>query len=173
MTAVALAGALAVSACGRDQPPQVGTATIAVADREALPPVAGTTLEGTSLDLADLRGRVVVLNSWASWCSPCRDEIPDFVALADASDPADVAVVGLNVSDAPSAAEAFADELSMAYPSIVDADGALLRTIPGVPPSALPSTVIIDREGRVAVSIVGQADPQTLPDLVAQVVAEP
>ena len=78
-------GLLAVSACGRDQPPQVGTATIAVAEREALPPVAGTTLEGTSLDLADLRGRVVVLNSWASWCSPCRDEIPDFVALADAS----------------------------------------------------------------------------------------
>lgn len=171
--AVALAGAIALTGCGRDQPAQVGTTAIDIADRQRLPPVVGTSMDGTPLDLSDLLGRVVVLNSWASWCGPCRDEIPDFVRLSQDTDPANVVVVGLNVSDEPSAAARFADELAMPYPSIVDSDGALLRTIPGVPPSALPSTVIIDREGRVAVRIVGQVDPATLPGLVAQVVAEP
>lgn len=165
----------AVSGCGREQPlsAQVGTTTVDVVDREALPPVSGRTMDGTSLDVADLRGRVVVLNSWASWCAPCREEIPAFVDLAEAADPAEVAVVGLNVTDQPAAAEAFTEEFGMAYPSVVDAKGDVLRTIPGVPPAALPSTVIIDREGRIAARIIGVTDSAELAGLVADVVAEP
>jgi thiol-disulfide isomerase/thioredoxin len=165
---------LAVTGCGRDQPASslVGTSVIDVADRQSLPPVSGTTLDGTPLDVSELAGRVVVLNNWASWCGPCRDEVPGLVSLAGSVDSAKVAVVGLDVSDDSAAAKAFARELGMTYPSIVDADGALLRTIPGVPPSALPSTVILDRQGRIAVRIVGPVDPVALPGLVDGIVAE-
>ena len=158
--------------CGRDQPIVVGMTTINLAERERLPAISGTTLDGASIDLADLRGKVVVLNSWASWCEPCRTEIPAFVALAGSVDPADIAIVGLNVSDDDAAARQFAAEFAMTYPSIVDSEGAILPTIPGVPPAALPSTVILDREGRIAVRIIGEADATQLPTLVAQVAAE-
>lgn len=164
--------AVALVGCGRDQPPVVGTSMIDAADRELLPPIAGTTLDGSSVDLADLRGKVVVLNSWASWCAPCRTEIPAFVALSRQVDPANVAIVGLDVSDDDTAAREFVDEFAMTYPSIVDGDGTILPTIPGVPPAALPSTVIVDREGRIAVRIIGEADANELPALVEQVTAE-
>ena len=150
----------------------MGTQVFDVADREPLPRVAGTTLDGQPLDLADYRGRVVVLNSWASWCGPCRDEVPAFARLSTAVDPAKVAVVGLDVDDDPAAARAFASEFAMPYPSVVDATGAILSTIPGVPPAALPSTVILDASGRIAARIVGPADESQLTDLVASVQAE-
>jgi thiol-disulfide isomerase/thioredoxin len=161
-------------ACGRDAPPvaQVGTVTIAQADRQPLPPVAGTTLDGANLDLADLSGRVIVLNAWASWCEPCKQEIPAFVALDAAVDPADVAVVGLDVSDDDAAATAFATEYRMTYPSIVDPTGEILASLPDVPPKAIPSTLIIDRSGKVAARIIGVADQEELTRIVAEVSAE-
>ena len=161
--------ALTLASCGRDQPPIVGTETVTADAREPAPAIAGTTLDGEQLDVADLRGRVVVLNSWASWCAPCRDEVPDFVSLAEGANPDDVAVVGLNVTDDPFAAQSFVDEFGVPYPSIVDEDGAILRTIPGVPPSSLPSTVILDREGRIAARIVGGTDAMELGTLIGAV----
>ena len=145
--------------------------SFAPADRELAPSISGTTLDGQPLDLDDYRGTVVVLNSWASWCGPCRDEVPAFVDLAGSGD-ADVAVVGLNVDDDPAAARAFVDEFAMPYPSIVDAAGTILPTIPGVPPAALPSTVIVDAQGRIAARIIGAVDGAALGDLVASIGAE-
>jgi peroxiredoxin len=87
-------------------------------------------------------------------------------------DPADVAVVGLDVSDDPEAARSFAAEFNMPYPSIVDSSGSLLSSLPGVPPKAIPSTLIVDRNGRVAARIIGAADPAELSRIVADVVAE-
>ena len=168
VVAVAVA-ALALVGCGRDQPAAslLGTSTFAPAAREA-----GRTLAGGTLDIADHRGKVVVLKAWASWCGPCVDEVPQFVELAEHSDPANVAIVGLDVSDDSTAAQAFADRMGITYPSIVDADGALLPTIPGVPPRAIPSTVVIDSDGRIAARIVGAADASTLNQIVAGVAAE-
>lgn len=165
---------LSLSACGRDLPAslQVGTATFAPADREAMPPISGTTLEGTSVDLAQLAGKVVVLNAWASWCGPCKEEVPALVDLASSLDPAVATVVGLNVSDDPTAAAAFASEFDMPYPSIEDPKGAILPTIPGVPPAALPSTVVIDQQGRIAARIIGAADGADLARIVDSVAAE-
>ncbi len=172
--AALLLASVALVACGRDLPPssQVGVTRYEPDARQPMPPVSGLTLTGETLDLADLRGRVVVLNSWASWCVPCRDEVPAFVDLAASAEPDGVSVVGLNVSDDPTAAAAFSGELGMQYPSIVDADGAILPTIPGVPPAALPSTVIVDREGRMAATVIGVVDAAELADLVASVAAE-
>lgn len=166
MTRSALWGAallvplLLVTGCGREQPASAMVGTEEVADEDRGEPIAftGTTMSGEPFDLTDLRGRIVVLNAWASWCAPCRTEMPAFVDLHTTVDPQDVAVVGLNVADESAAAADFVDEMSMAFPTVVDEDGAILATIPGVPPKALPSTVILDREGRIASRIIGPTD---------------
>lgn len=162
---------LLMTGCGRDQPASalVGVDAVAVEEREAPLDISGTTLEGEPFSLADLRGRVVVLNAWASWCAPCRSEMPAFVDLDGSADPADVAVIGLNVTDDPVAAQEFIDEMGMSFPSIDDPEGTILATIPGVPPKSLPSTVILDREGRIATRIIGPTDPIGLANAVGQV----
>jgi len=171
LAALLLAVPLLTAACGRQQPAEamVGSETVASDERGKPLALAGTTLDGEPLDLADLRGKVVVLNSWASWCPPCRAEIPAFVNLSETSNPDDIVVVGLNVTDEAAAARAFIVELGIPYPSISDADGTLLSTIPGVPPASLPSTVILDRDGRPAAHIVGGTNAVTLSTMVAEV----
>jgi thiol-disulfide isomerase/thioredoxin len=165
---------LLLAGCGRDQPASelVGVDTISSQDRAEVPRIAGTTLDGEPFDVADLRGRIVVVNSWASWCGPCREETPAFVELSKGVDPGDVAVVGLNVTDDDAAARAFATEFGMPYPSIVDAEGDILATIPGVPPSSLPSTVILDRDGRIAARVIGATDAMELASLIAAIMDE-
>lgn len=167
---VALVPAL-LAGCGRDQPASalVGTEAVGAEDRDGPLSIVGETLDGAPFDLADLRGKVVVLNSWASWCPPCEAEMPAFVNLADTSDPEDIVVVGLNVSDELDAARAFIDEYEMTFPIVSDPDGALLASIPGVPPKSLPSTVILDREGRIATRIIGATDPVSLARDVGEV----
>lgn len=177
-TALAVAALLllpaALAGCGRDLPASelVGVESVASDDREDVVAIAGTTLDGRPLDLADLRGRIVVLNGWASWCAPCRDETPALVSLSESSDPADIVVVGLNVTDDPESARAFVEEFGMPYPSIEDPEGALLATIPGIPPASLPSTVVLDRDGRIAARIIGGTDAMELATILAQVVQE-
>jgi thiol-disulfide isomerase/thioredoxin len=153
-----------LAGCGRDQPASalVGTEEVGVDDRGDSLSIVGSTLDGAPFDLADLRGKVVVLNSWASWCPPCEAEMPAFVNLSETTDPNDVVVVGLNVSDELAAAQAFIEEMGMTFPSVSDPDGALLASIPGVPPKSLPSTVILDRDGRIATRIIGATDPVSL-----------
>jgi thiol-disulfide isomerase/thioredoxin len=166
--------ALTSSGCGRDVPAslQVGVTTIDAVDREPMPELSGSALDGSSVDLSTMRGKVVVLNSWASWCAPCKEEIPSFVKLSEASDPAEVVVVGLNVSDDSTAAKAFVGQYGMGYPNIVDSSAGLLAKIPGVPPKSLPSTVVIDRQGRIAARVIGAADSDELGRIVASVSAE-
>lgn len=159
--AALLVPVLVVTGCGREQPASALVGTEEVAEGERGEPISftGTTMGGEPFDLSDLRGRVVVINSWASWCAPCRSEMPAFVDLHTSVDPQEVAVIGLNVSDQPAAAEEFVDELEMSFPTIVDLEGSILATIPGVPPKSLPSTVILDRDGRIASRIIGPTDP--------------
>ena len=177
-TAFAVAALILVpgllAGCGRDQPASalVGVDTVSSQDRSETPTIAGATLDGDSLDVADLRGRIVVVNSWASWCAPCREETPAFVELSKGVDPDDVAVVGLNVTDDDTAARAFVEEFGMPYPSIVDSEGDILATIPGVPPSSLPSTVILDRDGRIAARVIGATDALELATLIAAIMDE-
>ena len=157
--------ALLLVGCGRAPAVEVGTTRLAPDDRPALPPIAGDTL-----CLASLRGRIVVLNDWASWCAPCREEIPALVDLAAANP--DISFVGLNVSDEPAAARDFARRTGMTYPSIVDRDGALLATVPDVPAKSLPSTVIVDRQGRIAARTIGPIDAADITEIIAALRAE-
>lgn len=147
-----------------------GVTVFPVAERQPLPPIAGTTLTREPLDLESLRGNVIVINAWASWCPPCRAEMPELARLAQATP--DVAFVGLDVQDRTDAAASLTDQLGIPYPSIVDSDAALLRSIPGVPPSALPVTVVVDEQGRIAARVIGAVPPGALDRILADLVQQ-
>jgi thiol-disulfide isomerase/thioredoxin len=150
-----------------------GTTTIvAEADRQAAPGLTGTTLSGDAFSLSDHRGEVVVLNVWASWCAPCRSEADDLAAVAhDTTGRA--TFVGLNTRDSAAPAMAFVERFALSYPSVVDTDGRLqLRFHDNLPPSAIPSTLVIDREGRVAARAIGEVDRSRLLGLLEPIMAE-
>ncbi len=144
------------------------TTIIAEADRVPAPALVGTTLDGGELDLAALRGTVVVLNVWASWCAPCRAEAPDLQEVSAELEPTGaVQFVGLNTRDSTEAAQAFVDRFGLTYPSVVDADGSLqLLFSDSLPPAAIPSTLVIDAQGRVAARAIGAVDRSTLLGLI-------
>ncbi len=143
--------------------------TIAEADRQDAPDLRSEQLGGGGeLALDDYAGSVVVLNIWASWCGPCRAEAPDLVEAAEAAP--DVQFLGLNVRDQESAAEAFVREKDVPYPSLVSQDGSLMLEFYGLLNLAsLPSTLVIDAEGRLAALVLGTVDASTLGKLVDDV----
>jgi thiol-disulfide isomerase/thioredoxin len=120
-------------------------------DREPAPPVRGRTLDGQTVDLASLRGKVVVLNIWGSWCPPCRKEAPSLERVYQETRSQGVEFVGLNSKDSDAAAKAFQRNFGVTYPSIVDADGVIQSRFRGrLAAAALPTTYIVDRDGNVA-----------------------
>lgn len=144
------------------------------AERKTAAIATGPDLDGTGTVTTAHPGKVVVMNVWASWCGPCRVEAPE---LNDASrDTAEDAVfIGLNVREAsPTPARAFVRTAEVPYAHIFDPDGSqLVRFSSDLSPSAIPSTLIIDRKGRTAVRIAGQVTRTTLVQLVRDVAAEP
>lgn len=138
------------------------------AQRKAPGTVAGESLDGRHLSLAAERGKVVVVNVWGSWCPPCRAEADVLVAAARELRPKGVVFLGINSRD-PSAAQAraFVRRYDVPYPSIYDPSGKNLLAFRGtLGPTSIPSTVVIDPQGRVAASILGEVtSKQTLIDL--------
>jgi len=130
---------------------------VASADRGDPVTLTGDDLEGEPVDLADLRGKPVVVNVWASWCPPCIAEQPDLNEAADQLGD-DVAFVGVNIRDASrDDATAFVRDLEVGYPSIYSGDGAALFAFAGtLGPRSIPSTVVLDAEGRIAASVQGR-----------------
>lgn len=149
----------------------VGVTVIPAAEREQSIVIAGAAADGTPLSSAESGGDIVVVNAWASWCPPCVEELPYLATAADAYADQGVTFLGLNSMDDPIAAASLLG--SSPYRSIDDRDGRILATIPGVPPRSLPSTVILDRLGRVAVRIIGPVQPGQLEAALEQLVAEP
>ena len=147
--------------------------TLPVAERKAPGEVAGETLDGEPIALSDFAGQVVVVNVWGSWCAPCRAEAPMLAEAARDLAKDDVAFLGIDSRDpSRSAAQAFVRRFDLPYPSIYDQQGETLLAFRGtLNPNAIPSTVIIDREGRVAASVLGEITRTTLYDLVEEVVA--
>jgi thiol-disulfide isomerase/thioredoxin len=169
---LALAGCSGLSGTG-DKGYISGTGVpteVAPADRGEPVDLTGTDLEGAEVDLADLRGGPVVVNVWASWCPPCIKEQPDLNAAAAAL--GDVQFLGLNIRDASQDdAAAYVRDLEVPYSSIYSADGSALLPFAGtLTPRSIPSTVVLDAEGRVAASVNGRIPTtQTLVSLVEAV----
>lgn len=140
---------------------------VPAADRVPAPDLAGTTLDGEDFRLADHRGEVVVLNVWASWCAPCRAEAPTLAALSRELEADGVQFVGLDTRDSDVAARAFVDRFGIDYPNVIDRDGRLqLLFGDSLPPQAIPSTVVIDPEGRVAARALGKVSESSLRGMI-------
>lgn len=148
--------------------------TIPPEERKPAPEFAGPLLsEPGTYDLADHRGSIVVLNVWGSWCPPCRKEAPALQSAYEALQPSGVEFIGVNTRDTPQGAEAFVEEYGITYPSVVDPDGSrLLAFRDTLPPASIPSTLVIDREGRMAARVLGEVTETTLKNLVETVDAE-
>lgn len=146
---------------------------LAVDDRKEPGEVAGETLEGEPISLQDFEGKTVVVNVWGSWCAPCRAEAPDLAAASKELAADDVEFLGINSRDLDrAAAQAFQRRFEVPYPSIYDQQGKTLLAFRGtLSPNAIPSTVVIDAEGRVAASVIGEVSRSTLVGLVEDVMA--
>ena len=145
------------------------------AERPAAPvdayPVLG---EDETLGLEAFEGEVVVVNFWASWCGPCRREQPELNEAAEALDELGVSFLGVNVQDDSSAnALAHEAEFAIPYPSIEDPAARYAAQFSGIGPRTLPSTVLVDREGRVAVELFGETTFDEVVSLARILAGEP
>ncbi len=150
------------------------TTTWAPDERSAPLALSGTDGDGAAQDVAEWRGDVVLINTWYAACPPCRAEAPDLVALSDEYADRGLHVLGVNSTDAAGTAAAFTREFGITYPSILDTDGSAIAALQGVVPvNAVPTSVFLDREGRVAARILGRIDPSTTRTIVEDLLAEP
>lgn len=173
------------SATGADEPTRSGNTEgyvgaeksvtiIEPAKRQPAPEIKGVVLgqDDQEISTTELTGKVVVLNVWGSWCGPCRAEAP---ALQKASDQTKkiAQFVGLNTRDFDQGPPlAFNRSNKITYPSIWDPTGSVLVALSGtLPPKAIPSTLIIDEQGRVAARVVGPVTETTLVDMIGDIAA--
>lgn len=146
--------------------------TIAPSERVDAPSIDGVLMSGESWSLAQERGRVVVLNVWASWCAPCRAEAPVLQSLWEEFKKSGVSFVGLNTRDSPATALSFEKSYGITYPSVVDGDGRIQLQFSGIaPPQAIPTTLVIDRDGKVAGRILGRTSESTLRGMLEPLLA--
>ncbi|MFG2598889.1 TlpA family protein disulfide reductase [Streptomyces sp. NPDC048462] len=184
--AVAAALALALSACDSGNKTggggdtnfvtgNSGISTAAKGERAEAPKLDGKSLDGKALDLADYKGKIVVLNAWGSWCAPCRLEAKYFTKVAKATEGQGVQFVGVNTRDAERAqAISFEKDFGVTYPSFYDPTGKLLLRFPKgtFKLQSIPSTVVIDRDGKLAARFVGPLDDTNLHKMLDPLIAE-
>jgi thiol-disulfide isomerase/thioredoxin len=140
--------------------------------RPLLPDFSGKTLAGAPLAFSAYRGKVVVLNFWGSWCSPCRSEGPTLAALSARYSRAGVSFIGVDVEDTPVNAEAFEQSFGITYPSLNDPGQSVAQVIgSAVPISGTPQTLVVDQAGHVAGAIFGAATYSVLNTMLSKVAA--
>jgi thiol-disulfide isomerase/thioredoxin len=129
----AAAGALSAEACPADAPPAALAYTL-------------KDMDDRPVSLADFKGKVVLLDFWATWCGPCKVEMPHLVKLYEKYKGAGFVLLGVNVDEDPKAAVALAERLGVTFPVLFDADKSVSRLYAL---DSMPATVLIDRDGRV------------------------
>ena len=135
-------------------PVQAAEVSLTAVSREA-PSFSLTALDGSVVDDAALTGKHWIVNFWATWCPPCIEEMPAMNAAREALDPASIGMLAVNVGESPKAIEAFLEEVPIDFPVLLG-DGAL--TLPDWGASALPTTLVVDADGRVILEAVGPRD---------------
>ncbi|MFM9921204.1 TlpA family protein disulfide reductase [Lacisediminihabitans sp. H27-G8] len=135
----------------------------------------GTTIDGKTLTVSAVRGRVTVVNFWYAACSPCRAEAPFLETLYKKYEPDGVKFIGVNDRDQPSGAASFDKSYNISYPSVLDVDSGAARIAfaGAVAPTATPTTFVLDAKGRIAARIVGPIDSESiLNTLISDTLAE-
>ncbi|WP_082297430.1 TlpA family protein disulfide reductase [Microbacterium sp. GCS4] len=148
---------------------------IPVAERGEPVVFGGVTEDGEDFDSADIADKVTVVNFWYAGCAPCRLEAKDLETVWQEQGGDDVAFVGINTRDQPDTAKAFSAEFGVTYPSLIDVDTAeaKLAFASAVPIQATPTTLVLDKQGRVAAKIIGPIDGTSiLSTLVKDALAE-
>ncbi|MBO8194845.1 TlpA family protein disulfide reductase [Streptomyces oryzae] len=138
---------------------------VAEGNRTSVPDLRGPSVDGKKLKLSDYKGKVVVLNVWGSWCSPCRAEAPNLAKVARDTKGKDVQFLGINTRDLDKAnAKAFERNYEIDYPSFYDPSGKLILKFPKntLSPQAIPSTLILDKDGKVAVRALKELSEKEL-----------
>jgi cytochrome c biogenesis protein CcmG/thiol:disulfide interchange protein DsbE len=159
----ALVGLLAWRMAGREEAKGLAAAALA-GERPQAPDFELPHLDGDgTLALSSLRGKVVVLNFWASWCAPCREEAPLLEQAWERWRDRGVVVLGVDARDLSSKGREFVDEQEITYLNVHDGEGSTLGRF-GIP--ALPETMFIDAEGRIAAYIAGPVDAQSLDESI-------
>ena len=144
------------------------------AERVPAPILTGETLAGEILSSESFAGDVVVVNVWASWCAPCRSEAPSLERLSKDFADQGVVFIGLNTRDSDTSARSFVERFGIGYPNVIDRDGVLqLGFRDSLPPRAIPSTLVIDRSGKVAARVLGAAPESSLRGVIEAVAGEP
>jgi thiol-disulfide isomerase/thioredoxin len=145
----------------------------APADRHTAPVLSGPTITGGAADTASYRGRVLVVNFWAHWCDPCRDEAPALAKVAeDAELGRSVSFLGVDIEDDNPSAVAFGKQYGTGvFPSLVDRDRALMARFDGLA-LAPPQTLVIDRQGRIAAKFSGPVSEDGLRQVLNRVTTE-
>jgi thiol-disulfide isomerase/thioredoxin len=135
----------------------------------------GTLQDGTKVSSSDYAGKVLVVNFWYAGCPPCRVEAPDLQSLSQKYAAQGVDFLGVNLYDSAQTAESFEKDKGVTYPSVLDRDtgSVLLAFSKTVPPKATPTTLVVDKKGRVAARILGAIPGKSILDtLISDAVAE-
>ena len=184
VAATALVLSLAIAGCSSSgdigtpvatSPNQIGAGTtqFPVGQRPHVPTLSGDTISGSSLDTSTMAGQVVVLNAWASWCEPCREESPALARISKRVSSLGIDFVGLDEEDTKDKAMAFATKMGTTYPHLFDEHGDLLASLRLLPTSGIPSTLVLDRQGNVAARVIGAIHEQEFEALLRSVASEP
>ncbi|WP_446041355.1 TlpA family protein disulfide reductase [Streptomyces sp. SID1121] len=185
-TLVALAATLSLTACETGGPGggtgrggavgAAGVSTVPKGQRVLPGELKGETLDEKRLDIAESRGQIVVINVWGSWCPPCIAEAPHFVEVAKETEGKGVAFIGIDTRESGRIAPlAFQKDLGLPYPSLYDPTGRLILN--GFPkgtlnPQTLPSTIFLDRDGKIAARALRAISADTLRKVIEPLLAE-
>ncbi|UXY28872.1 TlpA family protein disulfide reductase [Streptomyces sp. HUAS TT20] len=151
-----------------------GVSSWPVSSRQAMPVLQGDGADGRPVRLDAFKGKVVVLNAWASWCGPCRVESPGLARIQKALGKQGLQVVGLDGGDSASNALSFIRDHDLNYPTLMDEHGKQALRIPRgtVSQVGLPYTVFLDRKGRIAASVSGGITEQQVRKIVTPLLAD-
>ena len=145
----------------------------AMSDRSAPVAFTGRLFDGTAVNADIFHGKVTVLNFWYAGCPPCRMEAPSLQALHTEFEAQSVQFYGVNIQDEKAAADAFDRAFGLTYPSLQDQDGGVVLALTKyVPPTSVPTTLVLDKQGRVSARILSAIDKGTLKSLIQSALAE-